>query len=81
LSLTEGDGLSHHWTMLTWTLVDQVAERLGATDVARRKWRQEGRGVPAAWRIRIAEEMMRAGAPVPLADFDRLEPNPGRVAA
>lgn len=66
---------------ITWPLVDQVAGELGATDVARRKWRQEGRGVPPVWRIKIVEAMMARGAPVALSDFERLEPNPGRIAA
>ena len=66
---------------LTWALVDNVAESLGATEAARRKWRQEGRGVPASWRIRIVESLMAQGAPVALADFDQLESKPGRIAA
>lgn len=66
---------------LSWKLVDEVAEKLGVTEVARLKWRQQGRGVPPKWRIEIANHLMAAGVPVALADFDRLEPNPGRIAA
>lgn len=66
---------------LSWTVVDRVAEILGAADSARRKWRQSGRGVPASWRIKIAEHLMREGVPVALAEFERLEANPGRIAA
>lgn len=66
-------------TALTWSLVDQVAEALGANEYARLKWRQ--RGVPSAWRIKIAEELIARGEGVAFADFDRLELKPGRIAA
>lgn len=66
---------------LQWSVVDQVAEKLGAKEEARRKWRQPGRGVPAKWRISIVEELLRSGVPVALADFDKLESRPGRIAA
>lgn len=66
-------------TSLSWSQVDQVAEKLGANEYARLKWRQ--RGVPAAWRIKIAEDLMSAGEPIAFADFDRLELKPGRIAA
>jgi hypothetical protein len=68
-------------TTLTWKLVDDTAAVLGAQGSARLKWRQEGRGVPPAWRIKIVEDLMKRGIPVALADFERLEPKPGRVAA
>lgn len=68
-------------TPLTWHLIDQIAGELGATVATRRKWRQEGRGVPSAWRIRIAEAQMACGKPIALGDFEKLEANPGRIAA
>lgn len=64
---------------INWQLVDQVAIDLDAKQEARLKWRQ--RGVPAKWRILIAQELMRRGVPVALSDFDRLPENPGRIAA
>jgi hypothetical protein len=66
---------------LTWKTVDEVAEQLGVSEHARAKWRQRGRGVPPVWQIRIVQQLMAAGTPVSLADFDRLEPTPGRIAA
>jgi hypothetical protein len=66
---------------LTWQLVDAVAADLGATESARLKWRQRGRGVPPAWQIKIVGELMRRGVAVALADFATLEPTPGRIAA
>lgn len=66
---------------LSWKLVDEVADRLGASEVARAKWRQRGRGVPPVWRIKIVEDLMSRGTPVALKDFDGLEPTPGRIAA
>lgn len=64
---------------INWQLVDQVAADLNAKQEARLKWRQ--RGVPAKWRILIAQELMRRGIPVALSDFDKLDLNPGRIAA
>ena len=66
---------------LTWPVADRAAGELGASEVARRKWRQEGRGVPAVWRIKIAEHLAASGTPILLSDFDKLEVNPGRIAA
>jgi hypothetical protein len=66
---------------LSWKLVDDVAADLGATEAARIKWRQRGRGVPPVWRIKIVERLMAAGTPVALSDFDRLPVSPGRIAA
>lgn len=66
---------------LTWRIVDDTAAELGATPVARAKWRQPNRGVPAEWRIRITQALMSRGVPVALNDFDRLPENPGRIAA
>lgn len=66
---------------LTWQLVDAVAADLNASESARLKWRQQGRGVPAKWQLRIARELMTRGVPVSLGDFASLEPNPGRIAA
>lgn len=66
-------------TTLSWRVVDDVGAELGANDSARLKWRQ--RGVPSKWRISIAERLMQRGVPVALADFDRLELTPGRIAA
>jgi hypothetical protein len=55
---------------LTWDVIDDIAEGLGAQRWARLKWRQ--RGVPADWRIKITQEMMARGVPVALGDFDRI---------
>jgi len=66
---------------LNWRIVDDIAAELGAKDYARAKWRQSGRGVPAEWKIKIAQAMMARGVPVSLSDFDRLPENPGRIAA
>ena len=76
------DDLSNHWRMetnLTWKLVDDTAADLGAGADARLKWRQ--RGVPPKWRIRIVETLMARSVPVSLADFDKLDLTPGRIAA
>lgn len=64
---------------LSWKLVDDVADDIGAGKEARLKWRQ--RTVPPKWRISIAQELMRRGIPVALSDFDKLEQTPGRIAA
>ena len=68
-------------TTLTWKLVDNIAAALGVGEAGRLKWRQRESGVPSKWRIEIAQELMRRGMPVALADFDRLELKPGRIAA
>lgn len=64
---------------LTWKLVDDTGIALGAEQPGRLKWRQ--RGVPSKWRIAIAQNLMSRGIAVALADFDRLELTPGRIAA
>lgn len=64
---------------LNWRLVDETGATLGAKDDARLKWRQ--RGVPPKWRISIAQALMARGIAIALADFDRLEMTPGRIAA
>jgi hypothetical protein len=64
---------------LNWRLVDETGAALGAKEEARLKWRQ--RGVPPKWRIDIAQELMARGIAIALADFDRLDLNPGRIAA
>lgn len=83
--LDRGDDLSHESVMSTaginWSMIDEVASHLGATQENRRKWRQTGRGVPAAWRIKITEALLARGVPVSLSDFDGLPENPGRIAA
>jgi hypothetical protein len=59
---------------LTWDIVDAVADRLGVKIDARRKWRS--RGIPAAWRIAVANELIADGMTFTLADmqaFDRLK--------
>lgn len=68
-------------TTLTWKLVDETATKLGAQESARMKWRQRGRGVPAIWRIKIAEALMHEQIQIALSDFDKLDPTPGRIAA
>lgn len=83
--LDDLDDLSNYGRMsdttLTWQLVDATAFELGVTEAARLKWRQEGRGVPAVWRIQIAEKLKANGIHIELSAFDRLPPNPGRIAA
>lgn len=66
---------------LTWNVVDDIAAELGAKREARAKWRQEGRGVPAEWKIKITQALMSRGVPIALGDFDALPSNPGRIAA
>jgi hypothetical protein len=66
---------------LTWQMVDATATELGAREPARLKWRQEGRGVPPVWRIRIAERLKAHGVQIELAAFDELPATPGRIAA
>lgn len=66
-------------TKLTWRVVDDIASELGVGNEARLKWRQ--RGVPSKWRIRLSETLMARSIPVSLSDFDKLELNPGRIAA
>lgn len=77
------DDLSNHSAMTTaslnWKLVDDLAAALGAGEAARLKWRQGGRGVPPAWRIRIAEAARAAGNPIDFAAFDALPSTPGRL--
>lgn len=79
------DDMSNHVAMpestLTWKLVDAIAADLGAGEAGRLKWRQRPAGVPPKWRIEIAQELMRRGMPVALADFDKLNSTPGRIAA
>jgi len=64
---------------LTWAIIDDIAEELGAKKHARLKWRQ--RGVPDGWKFRITQALMARGIPVALGDFDRLLDEPGRIAA
>ena len=71
-------GMANH---LTWQLVDTVAADLGANEAARLKWRQRDRGVPPAWQIKIARDLMNRGVAVSLDDFAKLAPTPGRIAA
>lgn len=66
---------------LTWRVVDDIAAELGAGESARLKWRQQGRGVPAEWRIKVTQALMARGVPIALSDFDALPENPGRIAA
>lgn len=66
---------------LNWRIVDDTAAELGASESARLKWRQAGRGVPSEWRIKITQALMARGVPVALSDFDDLPENPGRIAA
>ena len=77
------DYVSNHKFMapntLTWQLVDETGAQLGAEKAARLKWRQ--RGVPSKWRIDIVQALMSQGVAVSLAEFDRLEIKPGRIAA
>ena len=55
---------------LTWQLVDELADTLGAGKPARLKWRQ--RGVPAEWQIRIFEALKSRGHVVDFVEFDML---------
>lgn len=68
-------------TTLNWRIVDDIAAELDVKREARAKWRQPGRGVPAEWKIRIAQALMARGVPISLSDFDALPENPGRIAA
>lgn len=49
--------------------IDQIAERLGVTDEARRKWRARG-SVPHRWRFPILAEAGKRGV---LLTFDEME--------
>lgn len=80
------DDLSNHVAtmnkpILTWTLVDDTAVELGATEAARRKWRTSGRQVPFEWRMKIIEALAAKDMAIVSADFDRLPETPGRIAA
>lgn len=66
---------------LTWETVEAIATDLGATRAQRRKWRQIGREVPPAWRIRIAGELAARGVLVELSVFDDLPPRPGKLSS
>lgn len=66
---------------LTWKLVDETAAELGATEAARLKWRQAGRGVPAEWQIKIADLLRSRGVSFDFSEFASLPANPGRIAA
>lgn len=75
LSLTIGAELDKLSCMvndqLTWELVDAVAADLGAKDEARRKWRD--RGIPADWRIKIAQQLEIGGRAFTASDFDAFD--------
>ena len=79
------DDLSNHRRMsenaLTWAVVDEIAAELGASEPARLKWRQVNRGVPASWRMAIADRLGEKGFRPSSADFDALPSTPGRIAA
>ncbi len=64
---------------LSWELVDATAATLGATAAQRRKWRQIGRQVPDAWRIRIVNQLKVEGREIAFEAFDELPPRPGRL--
>lgn len=66
---------------LAWETVEAIASDLGATRAQRRKWRQIGREVPPAWRIRIADELAARGVLVELRAFDDLPPRPGKLSS
>lgn len=66
---------------LNWRVVDDIAAELDVSREARAKWRQPNRGVPAEWKIKIAQTLMARGVPIALSDFDHLPENPGRIAA
>lgn len=51
------------------TEIDQIAERLGVTDEARRKWRARG-AVPHRWRFPILAEAGKSGV---LLTFDDMQ--------
>lgn len=55
--------------MDTEALIDRLAEELGVTPVARKKWRQ--RGVPHRWRLPIIERAAREGVELKGTDFIR----------
>lgn len=66
---------------LTWETVDAIAAELGASTANRRKWRQTGRQVPDAWRIRISKVLQDRGTPVDFSAFDDLPPRPGKLSS
>lgn len=66
---------------LTWETVDAIAADLGASAANRRKWRQTGRQVPDAWRIRIVDALKARGVVVEFSAFDDLPPRPGKLSS
>jgi hypothetical protein len=57
---------------ITWTLMTDLAAKLGAGFEARRKWRQ--RGIPARWQLRIASELSRSGYTIDPAMIATIKP-------
>ena len=55
----------------TWQEIDRLAKELGVSAVARKKWRQKGRGVPHRWRLPILELATERGVELSSADFER----------
>lgn len=50
-------------------LIDDLAAELGASEAARKKWRQ--RGIPHRWRIPLIEAAAERGITLVGGDFDR----------
>jgi len=66
-------------TNLSWPVVDNIAASLGASDAARRKWRQ--RGIPYLWQIKLATALTASGDNVDISAFERLSPRPSQGQA
>lgn len=60
------------------TIIDECAKALGASEAARKKWRQ--RGVPHRWRLPIIELAAARGVELCSADFERVRPPAGAAA-
>lgn len=54
----------------TWSVIDKIAAKLGASQQARWKWRQRGK-VPGHWRMPIAEEARKEGIELKSGDMTK----------
>lgn len=58
---------------ITWTLLTDIAAKLGAMSETMRKWRQ--RGIPVAWQLKIASELSRSGYTIDPALIATIKPD------
>jgi hypothetical protein len=58
---------------ITWTLLTDIASKLGAVSETMRKWRQ--RGIPVAWQLKIASELSRSGYTIDPALIATIKPD------